>query len=374
MSAVVIDIQNADDMRDVVHRGVQALAEGQLVAFPTETVYGLAASALDEQAVNKLAELKSRGQNSPLTLAIKSADDACDYAPNMSNLGCRLARRCWPGPVTLVLDDSHPDTLLRQLPGSVQQLVSPGETIGLRVPAHHLILDVLQMLAGPIVLTSANRGGQPDAVTAAEVSDSFGDEIAIVMDDGRSQFGQPSSVVRVTGGKLELLREGVVTKNTLSRLANFMVILVCTGNTCRSPMAEVLCRQRLAERLNCQPQELEDHGATVLSAGIAAMRGSPASSEAVNVMAERKLDLSDHMSQPLTDRLARYADLLLTMTEAHRAGILAHWPEVANRAKVLCPDAIDVSDPIGGSREVYIRCADQIDAALRERIGELDLE
>ena len=84
MAAVVIDLRHADDLRDVVHQTVQALAEGQIVAFPTETVYGLAASALDERAVERLAAVKGRKANHPLTLAIKSADEARDYVPDMT--------------------------------------------------------------------------------------------------------------------------------------------------------------------------------------------------------------------------------------------------------------------------------------------------
>ena len=109
MPPVVIDLRSAEDWRDVVHRAVQALAEGGLVAFPTETVYGLAASALDENAVGRLLAAKDRTVAKPLTLAIKSADEARDYAPDMCPLARRLARRCWPGPITLVLDDSHPE-------------------------------------------------------------------------------------------------------------------------------------------------------------------------------------------------------------------------------------------------------------------------
>src|SRR5687768_8773878 len=117
MSPVVIDVANADDPRDVVHRAVQALAEGKLVAFPTETVYVLAASALSESGVTRLlAHTTPTGNVPSLTLAIKSADDALDYVPELSPLARRLARRCWPGPVTLVLADDHPDSVVKQLP------------------------------------------------------------------------------------------------------------------------------------------------------------------------------------------------------------------------------------------------------------------
>src|SRR5271166_3144602 len=152
MPAVVIDLRHADDLRDVVHQTVQALVEGKIVAFPTETVYGLAASALDEGAVERLATIKGRKRGHPLTLAIKSADEARDYVPDMSPLAQRLARRCWPGPVTLVVDDAHPDSLARQLPGGVLDYVAPtnrsagAPTLGLRVPGHQVLLDVLRML------------------------------------------------------------------------------------------------------------------------------------------------------------------------------------------------------------------------------------
>ena len=86
----------------------------------------------------------------------------------------------------------------------------PNDTLGLRVPAHPLILDVLHLMAGPLALTSANRSGQSDAVDANEVVDYLGDDVQLVLDDGRSQFGQPSSVVRVDNNRLKVLRQGVV--------------------------------------------------------------------------------------------------------------------------------------------------------------------
>src|SRR5258708_27227408 len=122
MAPMVIDIRSAEDVRDGVDRGVQGLGEGKLVAFPTETVYSLAASALDADAVQRLlAAKRPTGPHIPLSLAIKSADEALDYVPRMSRLAQRLARRCWPGPVTLVCKDDHPESALTQLPDSVRQ-------------------------------------------------------------------------------------------------------------------------------------------------------------------------------------------------------------------------------------------------------------
>ena len=190
MNPVVIDTRATQDPRDVVHRAVEALAGGRLVAFPTETVYGLAASALDEDAVDRLIDAKGRGQGHPFTLAVRSAEEALDYAPDLSPMGRRLSRRCWPGPITLVAENKHPESLLAQLPPKVKQAVVPNGTVGLRVPAHPVILDVLRMLTGPLALTSANQTGQPEAITAGEVVSAFGDQVDLVLDGGKSRLGK----------------------------------------------------------------------------------------------------------------------------------------------------------------------------------------
>jgi tRNA threonylcarbamoyl adenosine modification protein (Sua5/YciO/YrdC/YwlC family) len=373
MPPVVVDLKKTEDPRDVVHRAVQALAEGKLVAVPTETVYGLAASALQPAAVEKLMQVKGRPTGKPLALAIHGCEQACDYAPDLSPLAQRLARRCWPGPLTLVLDDQHPDSLVKQLSPLVQQAVSPQGTIGLRVPAHDTVLSILRLCAGPLVLSSANRSGGEDPVTAAEALEVCGDDVTLILDDGKCRFGQPSSVVRVQGNSWEILRPGVFGEGALRQLSTYMILFVCTGNTCRSPMAETVMRDLLARRLGVSLEELEQRGLMVMSAGISAMAGGGPASEAVDVMARKKLDLRRHESQPLTERLVRFADLILTMTRGHRDAILAQWPSAAGRVHLVCQDGRDVADPIGGPVEMYLRCAEQIEEQLRGWLDTLDL-
>ncbi len=132
-------------------------------------------------------------------------------------------------------------------------------------------------------------------------------------------------------------------------------------------------RARVAQKLKCDVHQLEDRGVMINSAGIAAMTGGRASPESVEVMNEKDLNLKDHHSQPLTDSLVRFADMMLTMTRSHREAILSEWPEAASRTALLSHDGTDVVDPIGGSAEFYRRCAKQIETQLDEWIDQLGL-
>ena len=373
MAPLVIDTTAADDPRDAVHRAVQALVEGKVVALPTETVYIAAASALSEKAVARLLALRSGKLDGPATLAVRSVEDVLDYVPQLPPIGERLARRCWPGPITLELADAQPESVIQRLPAAVRQVVAPGGQIRIRVPAHDLVLSVLRLLAGPLVMIGARRDQDSDSVTAQEVVARLGSQVDLVLDEGRSKFAQRSSIVRIDEAGFQVVRPGVLSEPNLRRLASWMVVLVCTGNTCRSPMAEVLFRNRLAKKLKLPADQLEDRGIVVMSAGLSATPGGRAADEAVSVMRKRGLDLSAHESQPLSDRIVRYADLIITMTRSHRDAILTHWPEAEPRTHILSRGHGDVADPIGGPLDLYERCAEQINELLEVWIDELKL-
>jgi protein-tyrosine phosphatase len=372
---MVIDLRRTDDARDVVHRAVQALAEGRAVAFPTETDYVVAASARHATAVEQLLGLAAERPGEPrLSLALKSGEEALDWAPRLSPLGQRLSRRCWPGPVTIIVDDDHPDSLVHRLPPEVRQQIVGSGRLRLRVPGHPMLADCMRMLAGPVVL--AEPGGADDAppVIADEVvarCEAAGAAVSLVIDDGRARYAQPASTIAVDASGFRVVRPGIVSEETLRRLSSLMVLFVCTGNTCRSPMAETLFRELVAERFGCRADEIERHGVVVASAGIAAWGGGKASTGALEAMRERGADLSGHESQPLTENLARQADVIWTMTASHRANILAQFPEAGGRVAMLSPDRHDVIDPIGGTLATYRKCADQIREHLVARLDTL---
>jgi protein-tyrosine phosphatase len=373
MAPQVLDLA-AGDPRDAVHRVVQALVEGKVVAIPTETVYIAAASGLSERGVERLLAIRHGQLDGPATLAVRSTDEVLDYVPQLPAVGQRLARRCWPGPVTLQLPDAQAESAVYRLPSRVRNAVVPGGEIRLRVPAHELALSVLRLLAGPVVMIGARHTPDPDSVTAQDVVSRLGVEIDIVLDDGRCKFAQKSSIVHVDDRGFRVIRPGVFTEANLKRLASFMVVLVCTGNTCRSPMAEVMLKKRVADRLGCKTDQLDDRGIIVMSAGISAPPGARSAPEAVQAMQERGLDLTHHESQPLSERIVRFADLVLTMTRGHRDAILQAWPDAEPRVHVISRGRGDVADPIGGPLDLYRRCSEQLDSYLEEWAAELPLD
>jgi protein-tyrosine phosphatase len=268
--------------------------------------------------------------------------------------------------------DDHPESLVHRLPETARTALVGDGRLRLRVPGHPMLADCMRMLAGPVAL--AEPGAEAPAVTAADLLDRVGQAVAMAIDDGRARYAQPASTIEIASGSFRIVRPGIVSEETLRRLSSLMVLFVCTGNTCRSPMAEALFRRLAAERLGCRPAEIERHGVVVASAGISAWAGTRASAGAIDVMAEMGGDLGGHESQPLTEDLVRQADVILTMTAAHRAAILAQFPEAGGRVTMLSPDRQDVLDPIGGSLDIYRRCARQIHGHLAARLDTLGID
>ncbi len=367
----VVELNRADDPRDVIHEAVQLLAEGNLVGLPTDTVYVAAAHALNSAAVARMQRLCDEAGLCPGVLALKSAVEAEDYVPDMEDLGRKLSRRCWPGPVSLLFERGKPAGLTAALPEPARNLLMSTGGVPLRVPAHDAISSVLRLTPAPLILTWETTQDGSFFKTATEFSSRLGAHVARVIDDGPCRYGQPTSVVRIRGERSTLEREGVVTQRMLARLAGDVFLFVCTGNTCRSPMAEGIFRKMLSDRLKCAEEDLVDQGFVVASAGLAAAMGSPPSPESVQILRDRGIDLEGHASQPLTLRLLNQADHIFTMTRQHRDAIVREFPELTDRVALLSRSGTDISDPIGYGLDEYEKCASEIERNLRDILAEI---
>ena len=183
-----------------VSEAAARIRAGELAAFPTETVYGLGANALNEAAVRKIYQLKGRPETSPLIVHVATAEMARQVVAEWPPLAQELADRWWPGPLTLVLPKNT----------CVPDLVTAGlGTVGVRVPRHPVALELIEKAGVPIAAPSANRFMGLSPTSAAHVTAAFGDQVPVV-DGGPCEVGIESTVVAIEGGKLTLLRPGMV--------------------------------------------------------------------------------------------------------------------------------------------------------------------
>lgn len=188
-----------------IKEAAKRIRAGGLVAFPTETVYGLGANALDAAAVARIYEAKGRPETSPLIVHVASIEMARSIVTEWPPLAEELAKKWWPGPLTLVLPKK----------ASIPDIVTAGlATVGVRMPNHPIALELIERAGVPIAAPSANRFGELSPTTAEHVRAAFGDAVD-VLDGGPTQVGIESTVVAIENGKLKLLRPGMVSLGDL---------------------------------------------------------------------------------------------------------------------------------------------------------------
>ena len=361
----------ADEFAAILPRVRAALEAGGIVALPTETVYGLAVRADHPGAPAALRAAKARDPALALTWHV-GEDAALEAFPQLSAMARRLAQRYWPGPLTLVLPG---------VPAGLEAAARDGWT-GVRRPAYAATARLLAALDFPVVATSANTSGEPALTEPDEVAAALGEHIALLLDGGPSRLAEASSVLAVGPGRFEVLRKGLIDAEGLRRTAGLRLAFCCTGNTCRSPMAEALARVLLAQRLGLLGERaggapaagaatLEQFGFEVASMGVVAGAGGRAAAHSVEAIAEVGGDLSQHTTTPARPGDIAAFDRVYAMTASHLAALRALLPPGgAEHVALLSPTGEEVLDPIGGSLDQYRRCRDQMRAMIEARLGE----
>lgn len=325
------------------------LASGKLVAFPTETVYGIGACVGNPAAVERLHTLKERSQDKPFAYHIGhlGAMDRLDIV--QSKVFQYFVDRFFPGPVTLIALNQN------------------GQKIGIRFPKNLIAADLINQSGDLVFASSANRAGQKSPVTVDDVLNAFPSEIDVVIDGGRTEFALDSTVVDTTTMPPTVLRPGAmlaevedaIQKVKENRFTRKRILIVCTGNTCRSPLAEGWLKAELKH------QHFSDQ-IKILSCGIFARDGSGISMESALALRNDGIDVGDFKTTACRREEVLKADLILAMEEQHKKFIEEICPEA--RGKIIL---LDIDDPIGLSLEHYEKCYQSIKEKIKKHWAEI---
>lgn len=203
------------NIQQQIEKAISVLKQGGIVAYPTDTVYGLGASIAIPTAVEKVYRLKERPRNLALPVLLADISQVSELTEHVPPVAWQLINNFLPGALTFVLHSS----------ASVSDVVTAGgRTIAIRIPAHQIPVALIRGLGAPIIGTSANLSGQPSPLTAAEVRSQFGDKIDMVIDGGRCSGGRESTIVDLTGEIPVILREGAISSEELRRVCGNIII------------------------------------------------------------------------------------------------------------------------------------------------------
>ncbi len=368
-----------DDSVDAGQEAVARLSAGEVIGVATD--YGYAAACRNARQLQ--ACLDGREDSAEIVLALRHPEEIYDYLPDLPKPAWRLLSRSAAGSLVLRFPSTDKALLfdrpedLSLLEAETRQIACPEGARNRSVLASSGALSkfIHPYTAWPLYLLWPKEFTGNTAFrccqTASSLVDCLPNCLNYVIETGIVQADGPPAIVEFSDEGVRIIPSSEMNESTILEKGRAGVLFVCTGNTCRSPMAEVLCRKMLAERLNCDPEEVSKHGIEVASAGIAADYGLPASAEAVELLAAEGVDLTAHQSQPLTQSLLERSDHVYTLTRHHRDIIVAHRPELQDRVSVLGRDGRDIPDPIGGDLAIYRECKDVIEANLKPIVDDL---
>ncbi|NQT35397.1 Sua5/YciO/YrdC/YwlC family protein [bacterium] len=303
---------------------VEVLNGGGIAVIPTDTVYGLIGKAFDKKVFKRLDRIKG-DRKLPYTLIFASLDHLESWYGHLNPFQRRVTRALLPGPVTLILPPNNKiSTGYRH--GS--------HGVGVRVPSDELTPKLCKLLSWqPLWATSANRSGESAPITYSEIDPALLEEVDISIDSGKTVYGTESTVIDLRRLPFTIKRHGSL-QESLERtflsalaLAPLKVLIVCRGNICRSPMAEILLRSISGNPIRS--------GISVTSAGIDAVEDLPASDHMLKIADNWGIDLSGHLSRRLTGEMLLESDIILLADQRYYTDVIELAVEAKNRIQLL---------------------------------------
>jgi len=322
--------------------------EGGIVALPTETVYGLGVLASCREAVERLYKIKRRNRTKPFSLCVANKEEGVSLFSLLPPYGFRLIEKFWPGPLTLVFYSRNGD-----------------KKIGVRVPYHKTLSKILEELKEPINLCSANISGGKEATTSYEVEKIFSEDIDLLVEAEPPRYNKASTVVDLTFYPFKILREGVIPqKEIIETFIRKRILFVCTGNTCRSPLAQILLKKYLSQIASFFDKRYE-----ILSCGIVASDGASLSEEVKKILKEYEDLNTEHFARRIDKEILLSSDLIFVMEKRHKEFIINLEPLVESRVFLLgkfLPQEQEIPDPIGKPFEFHLKVYNLIKEAILE--------
>jgi len=340
-------------------RIVKILSEGGIVILAVDTVYGLITEAFNHKAFECLNQIKAE-RRLPYSIIFDSVSSLEKWYGELDLLQQNIIRTLLPGPVTCILPSNQ------NVPTGFGHR---NEGIGVRVSSDPVITYIIQELGSPIWASSANRSGEPAPINFTEIKHSILQSVDMAIDRGPTQLQQESTVVDIRQKPFNIKRRGPWL-NRVERVLQqseepFDVLIVCTGNICRSPIAAALLQQQVGP--------VDRSGISVTSAGVGALEGNPASQEMVVIGKEWGVDLTQHSACQVNQTIVDEADLILVMSWEYRNYLLEFDDHINEKIRLLGEfvGRDNISDPYQLSEDNYRHAANIIQEAAKSWAVEL---
>lgn len=366
-----IDPQKPD--RKIVKRAIEVLKKGGIIVYPTNTLYGLGVDAFNQKALDRLFVIKRRGPNQPVSLLVASLEQLRSLFGALSSEQYEHLLKLLPGAYTLIVQSRFKENLTYLSSGFNKE--GGKAKVGFRIAEYALCRQLVLGLGSPITSTSANLTGKPNSRTVQDVIAQFGDRLDLILDAGPTPNIKGSTIIDLTKKPYLIMREGAVPIEELrkklpditfkKRKETFQVTFVCSGNICRSPMAqgiltEVVSKTRFKNLIK------------VASAGTLPMASGPAHPLTLQVLSEHGIDMHHHQARPINSQIMEESDLVICMAVNHYEYLRSTFPEYKDkvvllkewhrRSKLSNPS---VADPIGHDKQFYEQTFDEIQAEIK---------
>ncbi len=345
----------------IIDRAVHVIRNGGIVVYPTDTLYGLGVDIYNQQALNKLYHIKGRNSVLPVSLLVNNFEQIENFAGTFPFDVYGHLKKLLPGRITVLFENKHRYAI--SFFKRYETLGKPLHKVGFRIPDHAVCKKLTDQLGWPITSTSANLSGKDNVTSIQEVIAQFGNKLDCILDAGPMESKRGSTVIDMSKRPYLVLREGDISMDELRHKApsapfkkrkfRFVVTFVCSGNICRSPMAEILLKAKIEKTKYRDFMHIQ-------SAGTLGIEDQPADDMTIVVCTENELDVSRHRSQGISTNLMEDSDLVIAMAANHVDFLKEHYPEHRDkivllknwqRTKALANPSI--ADPVGQNKAFF---------------------